>query len=69
MLSITTRTKVGPGRDLDGRAGWAAAEPVVTLVISSSERLLNCRNCNLKMDKRKKRPGGAKKKVSGGGGL
>ena len=32
VLSITTRTRVGPGWDLDGRTGQAAAEPVVTLL-------------------------------------
>ena len=54
----------GRARDLDGRAGRAgraAAEPVVTLVSSSSERLWNCCVRNLKMVKRKKRQGGAEK--------
>ena len=75
LLFFSTLTRVGLGRDLDGWAGQADAEPVVTLVSSCSERLRNCCVRNLKMDKTKKRLGGAEKQrlkkveVSGGGGF
>ena len=61
MLSITTQTRVGPGLDLNGWAGRSAAEPVGLLVSCSSEHPRNCHVGNLKMHKRKKRPGGAEK--------